>query len=155
MRDEGGIVMNNENFLKILDWLVENDAIEYGFIYKDEGQFKFSLNLNDYFAWACADGEDITVEDLPELDKAIADCRALFPQDKENESAKYVYGKAEGLNLWACRKNKLRPQGCCYPSHKFLWPLFDAAGPFREKGLGNPYAPGEREELRAKQKDSK
>lgn len=38
---------------------------------------------------------------------------------------------------------KERPQGACYPSNKDLWPLFDACGPEKPTGFGNPYKPGE------------
>ena len=37
----------------------------------------------------------------------------------------------------------MRPQGAFYSYiDKTSWPLFDLAGPEREVGLGNPYAPG-------------
>ena len=92
------------------------------------------INLNDFFGWACADGEEVTEADLPEIQKAINDCEGDI---------------IDGASLWACRKRQLRPQGACYTYiRKRSWHLFNAAGPEREVGFGNPYAPGEyRKEL--------
>lgn len=48
------------------------------------------------------------------------------------------------LDLYSCRIEGMRPQGAVYRHNKKeLWPLFDACGPEREVGLGNPYKPGE------------
>jgi hypothetical protein len=82
---------------------------------------KFLVNCNDLFYWATADAEEVTVESLPELRKAIEECLAIDP----------VVGALDGVNLYAARRRKTRPQNCCYPESKALWPLFDAAGPER------------------------
>ena len=88
-----------------------------------EGQDEpsFLVKCNDLFYWATADAEEVTVESLPELRKAIEECRAIDP----------VCGELYGVNLYAARQRKMRPQNCCYPRKKELWPLFDAAGPER------------------------
>lgn len=64
----------------------------------------------------------------------------------------------QASSLFACRSRKMRPQGACYPDdHPELWPLFDACGPEREVGMGNPYRPGERKKAleAAKAKEQK
>lgn len=93
----------------------------------------FWTNSNDLLAWGCADGEEINEETLPLLKQAVEDCKAIDP----------VCGAITGCELFACRMNKMRPQGAAYPKERELWPLFDACGPERETGLGNPYKPGE------------
>lgn len=46
-------------------------------------------------------------------------------------------------DLYAARVRHERPQGACYAAYpRQLWPMFDAVGPEREVGIGNPYAPG-------------
>jgi hypothetical protein len=93
----------------------------------------FFVLANDLFFWGSADGEPITAETLPILKKAIDDCKAI-----DN-----VCGCIDGCLLYACRVRKERPQGASYPSDRRLWPLFDACGPEKETGFGNPYKPGE------------
>lgn len=70
---------------------------------------------NDLFFWGCADGEDISLEELPQL----IECHTLSPKF--------------GGDLWCCRKREMRPQAAMY---KYIprdeWPLFDAAGPERD-----------------------
>ena len=47
-------------------------------------------------------------------------------------------------DLFAARSRQERPQGACYSGYdRSIWSLFDACGPEREVGLGNPYVPGE------------
>jgi len=82
---------------------------------------KFLVNCNDLFYWATADAEEVTAETLPDLRQAIKECQAIDP----------VCGELDGVNLYAARRRKTRPQNCCYPRKKELWPLFDAAGPER------------------------
>lgn len=73
-----------------------------------------SINCNDLFWWACADGEDFELSDLPEFKKAF------------DESSK------NGERLWCCRKRGMRP---LKPYYKYFdeseKALFDAAGPER------------------------
>jgi len=101
-----------------------------------DGEFAsitFFVNCNDLFYWGCADGEEITVESLPVLKQAFEDCEKAVK-----------WGRLWAMQLYCCRMRKMRPQGCCYPKQKELWPLVDACGPERETGFGNPYPPGER-----------
>lgn len=85
----------------------------------------FFVNCNDVFAWGCADCEQLTEETLPALAQAYQD------SDKV------------GAELFCSRVRKERPQGAFYayiPEEE--WPLFDACGPEREVGPGNPYLQG-------------
>lgn len=50
------------------------------------------VNCNDVWFWACADAEEITLEELPEL------CR-LYMEDSDG-----------GVIKWACQKRNMRPQ---------------------------------------------
>lgn len=100
----------------------------------DKGTVVFNTNANDLFAWGSADGEDVTPENLPLLEQAINECLARDA----------ITGAIYGCDLFAARVRKMRPQGAAYPDERSLWPLFDACGPERKTGLGNPYKPGER-----------
>lgn len=88
----------------------------------------FLVNCNDEFWWASADCERLTPENLPILERAIADCKAAVPR----------LGKIWASTLFVARVRGMRPQGAAYPSERALWPLFDACGPEREVDFGNP-----------------
>jgi hypothetical protein len=97
----------------------------------DSGEPRVSLNVNDVFWWGCADSEDVEVSDLPLFNECAASCEAA--------GDRYVAGA-----LYAARKRGERPQGAFYSYIKpSAWHLFDAVGPEREVGYGNPYRPGE------------
>lgn len=98
--------------------------------WKSDGYF--GMNVNDVFFWGAADLEQVTPENIDELERAIQDCIAI------DDCA-----ETEGCLLFAARQRNARPQGAAYPENRALWPLFDAAGPERETGFGNPYKPGD------------
>lgn len=85
----------------------------------------FIVGCNDFFYWGSADGERLTADNVDVFEQAFSDCKAL--------------GHAcFGPLLFCARVRRMRPQGCCYPKERELWPLFDACGPKREVDLGNP-----------------
>lgn len=87
------------------------------------------INCNDVFFWGCADDEDINDETLPLYHKALDDC-------SQNHGTAAM--------LYCARIRKERPQGAIYSCiPKEFWSLFDACGPEKETGFGNPYKPGE------------
>lgn len=97
-------------------WRVLNDSIE------------FSADVSDVFAWGGADAETIGYQDLPLLVETWADLTHLD---------KLVWLP----ELYAARKRGERPQGAAYPSALDGWKLkelFDACGPVRTTGFGNP-----------------
>ena len=105
-----------------VSWSRHADAEERGSLW---------INCNDFFAWGCADSESIeSAEDLLLLAQAMSD-------------ADLAGDASWGPLLYCARRAKLRPQGAAYPKNRGLWPLFDACGPEREVGIGNPYRPGE------------
>jgi len=84
--------------------------------------FEFFINCNDFFAWAVCDATAITKDTFPLLQKAIKD-------------ADWVCGAL----LYCARIAKMRPQGAYYKHlDEKYWPLFDACGPKRKTGIGNP-----------------
>ena len=95
----------------------------------------FWVKCSDTFCWGCADAEDLTPETLPILKQASEDCKAV---DR-------ILGSLHACDLFAARIRQMRPQGAAYPKNRDLWPLFDACGPERETGFGNPRKPGERQ----------
>jgi hypothetical protein len=101
-------------------------------VVRNPTRISFCVNCNDLFFWACADGEPVLASDMPAIRTALADVRDLIPDDPRQ----YYYSIGTALSLWVSRKRGMRPQGCCYPKQKALWPLFDACGPERESGAG-------------------
>lgn len=108
----------------IEDIMTTEWGIGYHEWWDKESPGEICLNMNDVFYWGCGDAEDFTESDLIDINKAIEEC-------KDDISL--------GGLLWTCRKRSERPQGA-YFTHipKSLWHLFEAAGPYREPGLGNP-----------------
>ena len=105
----------------------------------------FYVNVNDLFFWGTADLEEVTPDNIGELERAYADCQAVADEinrGKQPGQRFYLWRQLAQM-LFAARQRQLRPQGCCYPEHREFWPLFDAAGPERELGPGNPCRPGE------------
>lgn len=98
------------------------------------------VNCNDLFAWGCSDCEEITEENFPMLEQAFKDCCEAIGKHSFNYS-----------DLWIARVRKMRPQGAAYPDDEKLWPLFDACGPERPTGMGNPYR-NRREYMEARKK---
>ena len=92
----------------------------------------FFVRANDLLEWGCADAERLTPENIGVLRQAILDCAAV-----DDCSVGY------GCELFVCRLQGMRPQGAAYPPEEALWPLFNACGPEREVGFGNPFTPGE------------
>jgi hypothetical protein len=91
----------------------------------------FFVACNDVFVWGLADVETLTPANIDVFEKSVADCTA---------GAKH--GEIYAGALFCARVRGMRPQGAAYPDERALWPLFDACGPQREIGLGNPYPPG-------------
>jgi hypothetical protein len=84
------------------------------------------VNCNDVFLWGCSDCEVVGPGSIGILEQAYADAKAI--------------GQARFTDaLYCARRRELRPQGAFYA---YLTPkmaaLFDACGPEREIGLGNP-----------------
>lgn len=87
------------------------------------------VTCSDQFVWASADGEPIGPQTLPVFRQAYEDLKATGDCNE-------VYAPL----LYCARMRNYRPQHCCYPKEApKTWPLFDAAGPERTPGLGNPY----------------
>jgi hypothetical protein len=90
----------------------------------------FFVNCNDTFWWGTADCEEITPENLPLFEQTLADEKAVTG----------YHGAIWVGALFAARVRQMRPQGAAYPKEQpGLWPLFDACGPPRQTGFGNPY----------------
>jgi hypothetical protein len=91
---------------------------------RDDGPHMYA-NVSDVFAWGGADAEDITPDTLPVLEQALADLKAIRQEHLVGE-------------LYAARIRKMRPQGAAYPAEAAAQALFNACGPERELGIGNP-----------------
>ena len=115
-----------EYYSNILGVLQDVQATEWGVTrYVEgsghEGTWRYSVNVNDVFAWACADAEALEPLELQDWEQAWKDSPSC------------------GGMLWVARKRKMRPQGAIYKVIPYeSWHLFDEAGPARDVGLGNP-----------------
>lgn len=111
--------MTNDSIIKLLQLVAEADIHSYIFW---NSSLDFFVNCNDLFFWGCADAERITEDSIEDLATAIKDA-----------------GDIDGPRLYCARRRKMRPQGCIY---KYIdiknWHLFDACGPERKAGTGNP-----------------
>lgn len=117
---------------KVLEFFDSHHIHDSLFWSCEDNKIKWWVICNDVFLWGCSDGEDITEENFSGLEKAYQDCRDIIPEGE------FLFS-GDWLMLWVARCRKERPQGAAYPDDERLWVLFDAAGPFRETGLGNPY----------------
>lgn len=90
----------------------------------------FFVSCNDLFYWACSDSERITPENIELLEQTVKDVETLTKSQTFADQ------------LFVCRQRQMRPQGACYDERyigpKELWPLYDACGPSRQVGFGNP-----------------
>lgn len=85
---------------------------------------------NDTFGWGCADLEEITPDNIGELEKALEDVKAA------NSKSGYIHMDT----LFVSRVRKMRPQNAVYPlDEPEICKLLDECGPEREVGPGNPY----------------
>jgi len=128
-------VPHSQFVMDVLAFVAAHD-IHGMLIWRTDGAYApitFWVNSNDILCWGCADCVEINEETFPLLQQSVDDCKAIDS----------VCGAVYGCDLFACRVSKMRPQGAAYPKDRALWPLFDACGPEREVGLGNPLRPGD------------
>lgn len=87
-------------------WRVDMDS--------PEREMKIFVNCSDIFAWATADAEEVTRDDIPLLRQTLSDLCEV--------DATY-----ELQPLFAARKRKMRPQKPCYKSFSAaIAALYDA-----------------------------
>src|SRR4051812_1287044 len=119
---------------RVLELFSLSHADAYGDLFwrVDDGEVRLFANVSDVFAWAGSDCEPIPPDTLPALEQAYTDLKAIEAEEFTAE-------------LYTARQRGQRPQGAAYPSgtHE-AWrkvsALYDACGPERELGLGNPKA---------------
>lgn len=90
----------------------------------ENGIVQFYVNCSDVFAWGCADASPLTPENWNIFEQCL--------QETNGDCDMAAY-------LFSARLSHMRPQGAFYkyiPEN--LYDLFDACGPEREVGLGNP-----------------
>jgi hypothetical protein len=101
----------------------------------EDGRVHLAVDVSDVFAWGGADAEELSPDRVLLLERAYADLSAI-----SGAAAAYT------VDLFAARLRGMRPQGAAYPSDAEARALFDACGPERELGLGNPRQPPRAEE---------
>jgi hypothetical protein len=120
----------------ILRFAIEHDTVSDLIWREEDGNIHAAVICSDCFWWGTADAEELTPETFPIYKQAVAECEALaktLPKDSNQMPQLYAD------ELFAARIRKMRPQVASYEMYPpVLWPLFDACGPERETGLGNP-----------------
>jgi len=114
------------NLKRVLLSTADTGPDDLWFFQGSDGELVATVTCNDLFFWGVADCEKITDENVD-----------VYLQSKIDDD---ICGEW----LFCCRVRSLRPQGAAYTYiDKKLWPLYDACGPERETGFGNPCKPGE------------
>lgn len=119
--------MNAETIIRVLRATAFDSCDGIWWRLDDEGdKLQMYANCNDFFYWGCADGEEITTENVALLELARSQLEAI-------EEEMWT-----GL-LFCSIARQMRPQGAYYKHlPEKTWPLFDVCGPLRETDMGNP-----------------
>lgn len=113
--------MADDFVLQVLSFFSDHDLHD-SLWWRTDGEYApvtFFAKTSDVLSWGMADCEPVTPETLPLLQAAVADCVAVGERR----------GALCGIELFACRIARRRPQEPAYPQNRDLWPLFDACGP--------------------------
>lgn len=108
---------------RLTNIICDHDLNEDVFWNRIDGKIRIYTNSSDLFWWAYADCVEITEENIELLEQSLQLCKSSL-----------------GVELFACRMKKMRPQGAYYKYiPKELKKYFDECGPEREPGFGNPH----------------
>lgn len=119
--DVDNIVTDNEVFMtQVLDLFSRLGLYDMLFWRKENGHIRFFVICNDTFFWATADVEEVTQDNVKDLEQAVADVQAVDPDADERM----------GPLLFCARQRGVRPMPRMEVP-KALRPLFDACGPER------------------------
>lgn len=100
---------------------------------EDNSKIEFTINCSDMFWWGAADSEDVTPENIHELEKAIVDMKALGGQAAKDSFVTFGQTVGQAPLLFIARMRKMRPQGTLYSYlNTSVWHIFDECGPERE-----------------------
>jgi hypothetical protein len=116
--------------LRVLGAVSAVSDFDSAIMWQTKGKYapiSFFVDCSDVFVWGCADFEPLPENRIDAFEQAYADVEATGTDQR-------WYGGY----LFCCRMRGQRPQGAAYPKDPRLWPLFDACGPEREPGFGNP-----------------
>lgn len=127
MKDNPPIDLTPNDVVEILMCLDELNMADALFWRAHNGIVHFYIDCSDRFAWGSADGETLSPATLPTLRQAYKDLAAIGGGEVSHTDL-----------LYCARMRQFRPQHACYPKNPQTWPLFDACGPARTAGLGNP-----------------
>jgi len=118
--------------VRVLEIFSMSHADAYGDVFwrVDDSELTLYANVSDVFAWGGSDAEPITPQTLDALERAYTDLKAVEAEEFTAE-------------LYAARQRGMRPQGAAYPSQtheswRRVSALYDACGPERAVGFGNP-----------------
>jgi hypothetical protein len=106
---------------------ISNSYGSFFWNFDEDNKLRILANCNDLFFWGSSDCEELNPENIDVFEKAIEDMKSISGS---------IYRSVE---LFCSRVREERPQGAYYKYlNKEEAVLFDACGPEREIGLGNP-----------------
>lgn len=123
--------LSEETVMRVLKLTSFEYTDEIWWRWIDDEDLTMFVQCSDVFEWACADAEEITDENIQSLEDTLAEVQSIVGR----------WDAHDAFVLWVARVREKRPQGAYYKHMDTrLHPLFDAAGPERPTGLGNPIA---------------
>ncbi len=127
MTTEADLIANQRLVWRLIRLLFDDRDSLY-LVGDDNGLVYPHMIVNDVFMWACADLEEITVENIDAFEQAFKDVQGVNPTvETLHYGRNYQVGSDAGI-LFACRNRKQRPfkhEGT-YPVHLSVAPLIDA-----------------------------
>lgn len=125
-----------EFVLRVLTLMAKHDVAGSSAVWwRTDGTYApitFFVNCNDVFAWASADCETLTPDNIDLLESTLDEIASMEKVDAVSGPSIY-----DAFDLFCARIRKTRPQGRSYDGyHESVWPLFDACGP--ERSLSEP-----------------
>lgn len=124
-------IWDRETLYKFSQISFSEDLTESYFIRPDYDtqNIMICVHCSDMFFWGTADAEELTPEDLPDLQKAIQDVKTA------GEFGFY------GVDLWTARKRNLLPQNAWLNTlPRDLAQIYIQEFEAREPDFGNPHA---------------
>lgn len=124
-------------FMEVLRLANEHDCTNDLIWNEEDGKLSCAVICSDEFWWGCCDAEPLTPETLPVYRQALEECAEL---EKTLPKNSHMFPRLYADELFAARMRKMRPQGDSYEMYPpVMWHLFDACGPVRDVGMGNPH----------------
>jgi hypothetical protein len=113
-----------KKFIEIFDELDFDYRSVYFGVDENTDEIKIIVYCNDLFYWGCADGEEVTEENIHLIKEAYEKIDSID------------WCQTTTLDLFCCMSRQMRPQSpCYYHIEQKYWHLFDECGEEREEEM--------------------